>query len=130
MLGYGIKSSSTHTGAQRHNGKWGNPNNTLTRLLPGPSQEPSPHQRPHHKRRGAQRQYGRQGNPINLDREAEPLPWLLSGLSQQCVCICTYIHVCMCGPTRTYVLSLTFGWIRATALQRPRPRLATTTGNP
>lgn len=92
MLGYGIKSSPTHTGAQRQNGKWGNSNNTLTQLLPGPS----PHQRLIAMSTEEQRHYSRQGNPINLDREAEPLPWLLSGLSQQSIYIDIFMFMlCM-----------------------------------
>ena len=43
---YDEKLICTHTKDQRGNGRWGNPNNTLPQLLPGPSQELSAHHRP------------------------------------------------------------------------------------
>lgn len=44
LLRGGIK--SRHTKYHKEDGGWANPKNTLPKLLPGPSQEPSAHQRP------------------------------------------------------------------------------------
>lgn len=76
----GKKIISTHKRAQRHNGRWGSPDNTLPQLLQGLSQEPPPCYNPISPNPEDHRSQRQAGTQI-MDSE-EKMPCL--GHSQNC----------------------------------------------